>query len=86
MLKRQYKATNPKARIASKFQPIKDDRLVKQPRSSYLQFAQDRYGSGDFAHMTVAETSKLVAREWKALDASEKKVYAPLYRQIRVSY
>lgn len=76
-MSRQYKESHPTAKGTKKFPPIKDDRLVTHVRSSYTFFNKDRHASGDFAHMTVAEASKLVAREWKALDASERKVRPP---------
>lgn len=73
MLRRQYEEKNPNKKKVQKFPAIKDDRLVKQPRSAYVQFTVDRFASGDFAHMTVPESAKLIGREWKALNASEKK-------------
>ena len=53
---------------------IKDDRLVKQPANAYSLFLKDRFESGDMKGMELAETSKLVAREWKGLNTSERKV------------
>jgi hypothetical protein len=54
---------------------IKDDRLVKMPATQYSLFLKDRYDSGDMKGMTVNEASKLIAREWKDLNAAEKKVW-----------
>lgn len=53
---------------------IKDDRIVKLPLNAYAFFFKERHASGDFKGMAVAESGKLVGREWKELAASEKKV------------
>lgn len=76
-MKRRYVAQHPKSKSTHKFTPIKDDRQVKNVRSSYIQFSIDRHASGDFVHMTVVESARLIGREWKALDAAEKKVNIP---------
>lgn len=53
---------------------LKDDRLVKRPRSTFMYFSSDRRDSGDFKHMTIGETSLRIADEWKNLTESEKEV------------
>lgn len=53
---------------------IKDDRIVKHQRNAYSFFVTDRWASGDFKHMTLAESSRLIAKEWKELSASDKQV------------
>ena len=73
-MSKDWLAQNPKRKQTSKFPPIHDDRLVKGMVSSYIFFNTERYASGDFAHMTVSESAKLLGREWKALSAAEKKV------------
>ncbi|EXJ85243.1 hypothetical protein A1O3_05918 [Capronia epimyces CBS 606.96] len=57
----------------TKFQSIKDDRTVKAPQNGYSFFFTDRHLSGDLKGLPVAESGKLVGREWKALSPSEKK-------------
>lgn len=57
-----------------KFAPLQDDRLVKQPRSAFINFCVERRASGDYARMHVTESAKLLGREWKQLDAATKKV------------
>jgi hypothetical protein len=54
--------------------PIKDERQVKRPDSGYLKFSADRRASGDFKHITLPESTKLITQEWKELDAGDKKV------------
>jgi hypothetical protein len=51
-----------------------DDRKVKAVAGPYPQFFGDRYRSGDFKGISVTDASRLVAAEWKALSAAEKKV------------
>lgn len=53
---------------------IKDDRLVKHPRNAYTFFVRDRHTSGDFKGIKVSEATVLIAREFKGLTDSEKKV------------
>ena len=54
-----------------------DERVVKRPRSPYVYFLQDRFASGDMKNMKILETTPLIAREWKALTAAQKKVLSP---------
>jgi hypothetical protein len=53
---------------------LQDDRLVQPPKSGYLYFLIERNASGDLSGMKIAESGGLVAKEWKALSASSKKV------------
>ena len=69
-LRRQAKKTG----VKSRYFHIQDDRLVKQPSNAYSLFLKDRFDSGDMKGMALAEISKLIAREWKGLNTSEKKV------------
>ena len=57
-----------------KYSQIKDERAVKRPASSYIQFSINRQASGDFKNISVGERAKLIGKEWKALSESEKKV------------
>jgi hypothetical protein len=50
-----------------------DDRQVKRS-SPFSIFVKSRFASGDFHNMKVTECIKLIAAEWKALSAAEKKV------------
>lgn len=58
----------------SKYAAIKDDRLVKRPLSSYLQYHNERLASGDFRGISTPVACKDIGREYKALTASERKV------------
>lgn len=53
---------------------LQDDRMIKRPCSPYIFFTAQRMQSGDFRGLKPVDTTTLVAREWKALPASEKKV------------
>ena len=61
-------------RRATSWPPIEDERSVKRPISSYAQFAVNRHASGDLRNISLAERSKLISQEWKALDQQEKAV------------
>lgn len=54
--------------------PLKDDRLVTRPRTSYILFSNGRRESGDFMHLELADTSSRIAEEWKNMTAQEKEV------------
>ncbi|KAJ9498009.1 hypothetical protein H2202_006612 [Exophiala xenobiotica] len=54
---------------------IQDDRRVKGRRNGYTFFFAERHSSGDLKGMTLAESGKLVGKEWKEMSASEKKPY-----------
>lgn len=54
--------------------PIRDERVVRQPESSYLFFYNSRWKTGDFKGIPVREAAKLASQEWKALSAAEKQV------------
>ena len=57
-----------------KYSSIKDERAVKRPATSYIQFMVNRQASGDFKNIAIPERARLIAKEWKALSESEKKV------------
>jgi hypothetical protein len=57
-----------------KYAPIKDDRLVKRPSSSFFQYHKERYNSGDFRGVSTLDASRDIAAEYRALSASERKV------------
>lgn len=61
-------------RRATSWPSIEDERSVKRPISSYAQFAVNRHASGDLRNISLAERSKLISQEWKALDQQEKAV------------
>lgn len=73
-MKREYRAKYPEKKNVQKYPLLEDDRLVKRPVTPYILFSKERYASGDFEKMGISEPAKLIAREWKALDASAKKV------------
>lgn len=47
---------------------------MKRPRTAWAAFLGERTKSSDFNGIAVTERIKLVAAEWKALNADEKKV------------
>jgi hypothetical protein len=51
-----------------------DDRQPKGMTTSFGAFFAERHLSGDFKGITVPESAKLAAEEWKALSEGEKKV------------
>ena len=75
LLTRKSKAAGKK----KTYKPIHDDRLVRQPLTSYTYFTLERNSSGDLNGMTVAERGKLVGQEWKALSAAQKQVCTLLW-------
>lgn len=48
---------------------------MKQPRTAYTFFYQDRFASGDFTGISIAESGTLVGKEWHELSDSAKKVW-----------
>ena len=55
-------------------QLIVDERQVKRPQTAWSFFFAERQASSDFKSIAIAERAKLIAGEWKALSADEKKV------------
>jgi hypothetical protein len=53
---------------------IPDPRLPKRPAGAMLLFMRERHQSGELRHIELGEATKLLAQEWKALSAEEKKV------------
>jgi hypothetical protein len=48
--------------------------LVKLPPNPYAQFFGERSATGDFKGIAAPERGALIANEWRALSAGEKKV------------
>ncbi|KAL8715247.1 MAG: hypothetical protein Q9220_001205 [cf. Caloplaca sp. 1 TL-2023] len=69
-----------------KWPKLQDERLVKGMKSAYNLFYVERYRSGDFAGMKIAEAAKLVGNEWRGLSASEKKPYTQLAAEDSARY
>jgi hypothetical protein len=57
-----------------KLPPIRDDRQVKLPPTSFCLYLSERYESGDLKHMSIGDATARVAQEWKGLTDSEKEV------------
>ncbi|KAJ4986633.1 HMG box protein [Stagonosporopsis vannaccii] len=53
-------------------QRIVDERAVKRPMNSWALFFSERQSSSDFKNMAVADRTKLIAGEWRALSVNEK--------------
>jgi hypothetical protein len=73
-LRRKLEANPDHKRKRSAWPPIRDERATKRPLNAYAQFSVNRNASGDFKNIRLGERSKLIAEEWKALSADEKKV------------
>ncbi|KAF7884522.1 uncharacterized protein EAF02_004858 [Botrytis sinoallii] len=54
---------------------IKDDRLVKNVTSSLFLFMKERYASGEFASLSIPESSKRIAQEYKSLSPEQRKPF-----------
>ncbi|GAB7348572.1 hypothetical protein MBLNU459_g6961t2 [Dothideomycetes sp. NU459] len=71
---------------AKNLHPIHDERLVKNPVSSYILFYMDRLATKDFTHVRARDAAKLVTEEWKALTDSEKQKYIDLAAKDQTRY
>ncbi|KAF2003229.1 hypothetical protein P154DRAFT_100480 [Amniculicola lignicola CBS 123094] len=60
-------------------QKIHDDRQVAGAAGPYATFTGERFASGDMKGIAAGDAVKLIAVEWKALGASEKKKYTDSY-------
>lgn len=60
--------------MKTKFPKLQDHRQVTGARGPYIYFSKERFESGDFKGLKLAEAAKLAGREYQALSASEKKV------------
>jgi hypothetical protein len=67
-------------------QPIRDERIPKQPANPRFLFLKDRVGSGDFKGIHMIEAAKLIAEEYKALSAAEKQKYVDQYAADKEAY
>lgn len=67
-------------RLGKKYPLLKDDRLVKQPLSSFFCFRRERVESGDLKHMSFAEQTDQVKSEWRSLTEAEKEVSSPCWK------
>ncbi|KAF2739878.1 hypothetical protein EJ04DRAFT_508333 [Polyplosphaeria fusca] len=65
---------------------IPDDRLVKRPAPAFARFFGERKASGDMKSISLKESGALIANEWKALSASEKKPYVDAYEAEKKNY
>ncbi|KAF1364817.1 hypothetical protein EJ07DRAFT_161798 [Lizonia empirigonia] len=78
-------ANNARARLRKLLPPLKkggahrntrtlvDERRVKRPMNPWAFFFTERCPSSDFNGIAAPERTRLIAGEWKALDANEKK-------------
>jgi len=53
---------------------ISDARQPKRPLTPYLLFSLGRHSSGDFKGIDLKDAVGMLAKEWAALPASERKV------------
>ncbi|KAK6515441.1 hypothetical protein TWF506_007776 [Arthrobotrys conoides] len=65
---------------------IKDDRLVKRPRTAWIFFMQDKYHTGLVENVGPKEKMAKLAEAWKATTATEKKKYEDLSAKDTIRY
>ncbi|KAK4987503.1 hypothetical protein LTR66_007584 [Elasticomyces elasticus] len=65
---------------------IKDHRRITAPRPAYNFFMRERHASGDLRHIPLAEATKLIGQEWRALGEEEKQKYLDLGTEERIQY
>ncbi|KAA8652137.1 hypothetical protein EYZ11_012792 [Aspergillus tanneri] len=68
------------------FPPLRDDRLVKRPRNAFSFYMKERYGGGDFKHMTAPEMISQARQEWQGMTNIEKEKYEELKRSDKDRY
>ncbi|KAL2817790.1 hypothetical protein BJX63DRAFT_384899 [Aspergillus granulosus] len=57
---------------------IKDDRLVKRPRSSFIYFFEERKDAEGTFGKSATDLTKYIAEEWKSLSTADKAKYNQL--------
>lgn len=57
-----------------RLRPLNDHRAPLRSRNAYTIFLTERYATGDMKGISISEAGKLIAKEFAALSASEKKV------------
>ncbi|KAF3155087.1 hypothetical protein TWF788_006461 [Orbilia oligospora] len=77
--KRGIKGSNPTSRI-------KDDRLVKRPRTAWVYFMQEKYHSGLVEDVGPKLKMAKLAEVWKATSPAEKKKYQDLCEKDIIRY
>lgn len=65
---------------------IKDDRLVKRPRTAWVFFMKDKYSSGLVDHVEHKDKMSKLAELWKATPEAEKKKYEDLFTKDMARY
>ncbi|KAI9738687.1 MAG: hypothetical protein M1834_008192 [Cirrosporium novae-zelandiae] len=83
-LRRQARTKGNKA--GAKYRLIKDDRLVKHPRTGYIYFVMERHSSGDLKNVEVSQLGKLFSREWNGMSNEDKKKYTDLAARDKARY
>lgn len=64
------------AKLTSGFVPqLRDDRLVKRPRTAFVLYFVDRTEGGDFKHMAAKDITSRVTEEWREMTDYEKEKY-----------
>ncbi|KAI1423979.1 hypothetical protein F5Y12DRAFT_755002 [Xylaria sp. FL1777] len=66
---------------------IHDERLPKRPGTAYTLFTKARWASGDYpGGVPLAETTSSIGREWKSLNAAQRKPYEDLWHSETEKY
>ncbi|KAL6708450.1 hypothetical protein ACN47E_002713 [Coniothyrium glycines] len=76
-LRKRHRAsgTTLKSRYPANTEKLIDERQAKAAATPFVLFTQERWATGDLKSIKLTEAAKLIASEWKALDAAEKKKY-----------
>ena len=69
-----YARARLRGKLPGRWPRLADERLRATRITPYIRFSTERYASGDFKNIALADRSKLIGNEWKALSASEKQV------------
>lgn len=58
---------------------LRDDRLVKRPRTAFVHYFVERTEGGDFKHMAAKDITSRVTEEWRGMTDYEKEVCLIIY-------
>ncbi|KAL8645957.1 MAG: hypothetical protein Q9226_007065 [Calogaya cf. arnoldii] len=64
-----------KRKVPGSWKKLRDERLVRRPRTSFMAFRMDRHRSGDFTGVNAIEAGKRIGAEWRELSDSDKKPF-----------
>ncbi|KAL4893902.1 hypothetical protein BDV59DRAFT_176409 [Aspergillus ambiguus] len=65
---------------------LRDDRLVKRPRTAFVHYFVERTEGGDFKHMAAKDITSRVTEEWRGMTDYEKEKYRRLQESDKERY